>query len=470
MGRIVLLVLACCFGSPPRGWARLEITITQTLMAPELSMPGYFFISESVSEALRTGNRNGRLAYDILYNIWENDITADDVLKMSMSFTARTHKLLADAIHGTGQVHNDARLLLVDTLDKIAQGGKITPNLARTARETVFELVNELSGEERKKLKKELKIESIFQTYYQGLKQGLLPPLPRSVIYTFSHLDSVFQKEAQQRHDNWYVPLKTTASKIHRDTLVDHVSLISAVILGNQAKFFLSGRDAMRRTLDEHDSYRVFDDIGSVRGIEPLSIFDVADKLKVSPKYVLRVTTDPSNSVNTGWGIFPLYFFLNDVVKPEYAEEQQTVQEIIHKLDGIPNDKWSHSSNYDEKIAKELQVRGFRVIIKDVTSIRASYFGTTVVDELLKDEDQLHPLSSETISRILLDRADIHVSGASLNKYLRERGVPTALERREKAIKNIIYDVDYETITDLVKHLREMGIAVSRRTVKKYLQ
>ena len=473
MSRILSIVLVCCSGSSPlHGMMGMQMVRASMPPPRKLSMPGYFFISESVSEALLKGNRAERLAHNILHDIWVDKINASDVLKMRMSFASRMRMWLAGTIYDEKRIRGETGITLND-LNNIAQG-KRTPNISHAAHENIVKLVEqELSDEEQRRLRKELGIEKIFQVYRQGLAKGLLPPLPRSVTYTFAHLDSVFQQEAQQLNKSWYAKL----TSIHEHDLVARKTvdkiLIPAVIFTNQTKFFLSGEDAMRRTIDGNDPYRVFDDVGNIKDIEPLSIFDVANKLNMSPEHVLQFTTDISNSVQTEWGIFPLYFFLNDIVKPEYAEWQQIKQEIIDKLDNIPKHEWPRSARYDEEIAEELQSRGIRVTTRKVAKIRTNHFGTTVINELLKAEEPLHPLSSQAIANLLLEKADIRIPVTAVNTYLRNSGIPTAQERKREEIKRIIYEVLDEspmTNQELVQLLYEKGVRTTRVTMDKYLQ
>ena len=474
--RILLVVTISCSAWPLLGGS-LSLRLAPMPIPTSLTVEGYFSLSEDVVQVLRHGSSAERLAYDILYKIWREDIRADDVLSLQMSFARRARQVLANAGYSETQVC-DKTCMSRDELGSVLRG-EITPDFSDSSHSSMFRLVSRLS-DNSKQLRKELEIEEIFQRYRRGIAEGLLPPLPSSVTYTFAHLEHVFQQEAEQAHNSWYARLageQNLAEKKITIRLPDdkHASyqddyLVPAIIIAKQAEFLITGEKDKYRSLDKNDPYRVFDDDDEVKGVEPLSVLDISEKLGLPPSYILRAVTDNSNYVHTTWGIFPLHFFLNDAVKPNRSPEVEW--DIMYEITKIPEHEWPHSSHYDSKIANLLQSRGLgRANTRRVTALRNSYFGEIIIKQLLQKEDPLNPLTTQDIVKLLREKADVKSYSSQVNKFLRAIGVPPAPERKRQAIQRLIAEgigLGHTTNQELLLFLHENGVVIHLVTLSKY--
>jgi len=101
--------------------------------------------------------------------------------------------------------------------------------------------------------------------------------------------------------------------------------------------------------------------------LKPMTLKDVAEKTGLDISTISRVNN--SKYVQTRWGIFPLKHFFSDGFKTEDGDElastaiKQIIQEIFDSED--KKHPWS-----DQKVADEMQRRGYPVARRTVTKYR----------------------------------------------------------------------------------------------------
>ncbi len=233
------------------------------------SLAGYFHLPDNVVAVLRRGDTSQRLAHRILSELYDSDITADDVLALT-----------------AGQ-----DLAGVNAAKRISV------------------------------------IRDVFSTYQSGIRKKLRPPLPESVVYTFAHLEAelnkirmapafkkVFKVEVFNADGKLVVSYPDISIENMREAdakVLRNANSLTSYVVMKQLRFFESGaRGDYLQPLD------IFDKKGKLKSLRKLHIREASEDLHISPEKINRLIHAPITQIHTEYGIFPLHFFFRDAAIP----------------------------------------------------------------------------------------------------------------------------------------------------------
>ena len=458
------------------------------------SLAGYFHLPDNVVSVLHRGDASQQLAYRILSELYDNDITADDVLALNTTSAEQT----------------------------------LSSENAANSRDT---------------------IKNVFATYREGIRQRLRPPLPESVVYTFAHLEAelnkirsapafkkVFKVEVFNADGNLVVSYPDISIENMREDdaeVLRNTNSLTAYVVTRQLRFFESGaRGDYLQPLDIFDNRN-----GKLKSLQKIHIREASEDLHISPEKIYRLIHTPLTQIYTEYGIFPLHFFFRDAVIPEEGLMIRIKEKInsenpllpltdVDLADSLEKTEEVHItarevSNYrnklgiesfakrrknvlipivrdmiakedafaplmDTDIAEHLRTMDLLWSAKEVRLLRQELAipssrqrKTNAVRDaitVLIERDDTSPLSNEEIAQILAERGHI-VDERMIRRHISAIAVPSYRERRSNHIENLIWQIveGEETIQPLsarviVERLWEHNLFFSERYIQIYLK
>ncbi len=382
-------------------------------------LAGYFHLPNSVVSAWCRGDAGQRLAHHMLSALYDNDITADDVLAFDMMLAKRAHL----SVHAAGKVSV---------------------------------------------------IETLLASYHEGLVQGLRPPLPESVVYTFAHLGAGFK---QRIAGVLGAEVLTTGDKLavnYMSTEHPHdAKKLTSYVVARQRRFFASG--ARRDYLQPLD---IFDKKGRLKSLQALYIHEASADLHLPLENIYRLVHRAHMYIYTEYGIFPLHFFFRDVALPEEGLMMKIKKAIDSEPPLSPFTDGDVAGNLEKTAGLSLTAReiaGYRnkLGILSYTKRRKNAI-TTIVRNMIAAEDGLTPLLDTEIAEHLR-RMGLLWSANEVRLLRQEIAIPPSRQRKNNAARQAIRAlIEAEGTTtlsnqEIAQILATMGYIVDERMIRRHL-